>query len=64
MERITPIVKLNLKPQCKSEVYISIMMYKVDSTKDLDVVIPMYNRKEYSDNYSQTSRSLWKFYGD
>ena len=31
---------------------------------DLDVVIPMYNLIEYSDNYSKTSGSLWQYYGD
>ena len=26
--------------------------------------MPMYNLIEYSDNYSKTSRSLWKYYKD
>ena len=26
----------------------------------IDVVMPMYNLIEYSDNYSNTSGSLWK----
>ena len=39
---------------------------KVDSAKDIDIVIPMYNLIEYSDNYSKTSasRSLWKYCKD
>ena len=34
---------------------------QVDNTKDLDVVMPMYNLIEYSDNYSKTSGSLWQY---
>ena len=33
---------------------------KVDNAKDIDVVMPMYNLIEYSDNYSKTSGSLWQ----
>ena len=32
----------------------------VDNAKDLDIVIPMYNLIEYSDNYSKTSGSVWQ----
>ena len=32
----------------------------VDDAKDIDIVIPMYNLIEYSDNYSKTSGSLWQ----
>ena len=32
--------------------------------KDLDVVRPMYNLIEYTDNYSKTSGSLWQYYRD
>ena len=35
---------------------------QIDHRKDLDVVMPMYNLIEYSDNYSKTSRSLWQCY--
>ena len=31
---------------------------QIDKAKDLDVVIPMYNFVEYSDNYSRTSGVL------
>ena len=31
---------------------------QVDNAKDLDVVIPVYNLIEYSDNYFATSGSL------
>ena len=33
---------------------------QVDNVKDIDVVMPMYNLIEYSDNYSKTSGSLWQ----
>ena len=29
-----------------------------------DIVMPMYNLIEYSDNYSKTSGSLWQYYKD
>ena len=31
----------------------------LDNAKDIDIVMPMYNLIEYSDNYSKTSESLW-----
>ena len=31
----------------------------VDNADNLDIVMPMYNLIEYSDNYSDTSGSLW-----
>ena len=31
----------------------------IDTAEDLDIVMPMYNLLEYSDNYSITSGSLW-----
>ena len=34
---------------------------RVDNTDNLDIVMPMYNLIEYSDNYSDTSGSLWQF---
>ena len=30
----------------------------IDSAEDIDIVTPMYNLLEYSDNYSMTSESL------
>ena len=33
-----------------------------DSAEDLDIVMPMYNLLEYSDNYSKTSGNLWNYY--
>ena len=31
---------------------------QIDSCKDIDIIMPMYNLREYSDNYAKTSRSL------
>ena len=33
----------------------------VDNADNLDIVMPMYNLTEYSDNYLDTSESLWQF---
>ena len=35
-----------------------------DNAKDIDIVKPMYNLIEYSDNYSKTSGGLWNYYRD
>ena len=37
---------------------------KIDNAKDIDIVMPMCNLIEYSDNYSKTSGSLWQYYKD
>ena len=37
---------------------------EIDNAKDLDIVKPMYNIMEYSDNYSKTSGSLWEYCRD
>ena len=36
----------------------------IDISEDLDIVIPMYNLLEHSDNYYLTSGSLWNYYED
>ena len=36
----------------------------IDNAHDIDVVMPMYNLIEYSDDYSKTSGSLWQYYKD
>ena len=36
----------------------------IDTAQDNDIVMPMYNLIEYSDNYSKTSGSLWQYYRD
>ena len=37
---------------------------QIDNEKDIDIVMPMYNLIEYSDNYAKTSGSLWQYYRD
>ena len=37
---------------------------QTDNAKNIYVVMPMYNLIEYSDNYSDTSGSLWQYYTD
>ena len=37
---------------------------QVHNTKDLYVVMPMYNLIEYLNNCSKTSGSLWQYYRD
>ena len=37
---------------------------QIDNVKHIDIVMPMYNLIEYSDNYAKTSRSLWQYYRD
>ena len=36
----------------------------IDTARDIDIVMPMYNLIEYSDNYSKTSESLRQYYKD
>ena len=36
----------------------------VDDANNLDIIMPMYNLIEYSDNYSDTSGGLWQFKRD
>ena len=36
----------------------------VDKENHIDIAMPMYNLIEYSDNYSNTLRSLWQFKRD
>ena len=37
---------------------------QVDSAKDIDVLMPVYNLIDYSDDYSKNWGSLWKCYRD
>ena len=34
----------------------------IDNAKNIDIVMPMYNLIEYSDNYAKTSGSLYQYY--
>ena len=37
---------------------------QIDNAKDVDIVMPMYNLSQYSDNYAKTSGSLWQYCKD
>ena len=37
---------------------------QIDNAKDIDIVMPMYNLIEYSNNYAKTSGSLWQYFRD
>ena len=37
---------------------------QIDNAKDNDIVMPMYNLIEYSDNYAKTKGSLWQYSKD
>ena len=37
---------------------------EIDNAQDIDIVMPMYNLIEYSNNYSKTSGSLWQYCKD
>ena len=37
---------------------------KIDNAQDIEIVMPMYNLIEYSDNYSKTSGGLWQYCKD
>ena len=34
------------------------------NAKDIDIIMPMYNLIEYSDNYAKTKGSLWQYFRD
>ena len=35
---------------------------EVDNAKDIDIIMPMYNLIEYSDNYAKTTGRLWQYF--
>ena len=37
---------------------------EIDNCKDIDIVMPMYNFIENSDNYAKIYRLLWQYYID
>ena len=37
---------------------------QIDNAKDIDIVMPMHNLIEYSDNYAKTTGSLWQYCKD
>ena len=46
--------------ECRTETYETF----VDDAEHINIAMPMYNLIEYSDNYSDTSESLWQFKRD
>ena len=57
--------KLHLKivhhlKKCRTEINETF----VDDAEHINIAMPMYNLIEYSDNYSDTSGSLWQFKSD
>ena len=36
----------------------------IETAENLDIIMPVYNLIEYSDNYSDSSGSLWQFKRD
>ena len=61
-ERNTVVIFKNITPlvNCKSE----INNIEIDNATDINIVMPMHNLIEYSDNCSKTSESLWQYYKD
>ena len=59
-ERHKGVIFKNCAPfiNCKSEINNT----EIDNAKDIDIVIPMHNLIECSDNYSKTSESLCQYY--
>ena len=37
---------------------------QIDNAKDIDIIMPMYNLIEYSDNCAKTTGSLWQYFRD
>ena len=37
---------------------------QVDNAKDIDIIMPMHNLIEFSDNYAKTTGSLWRYFRD
>ena len=56
-ERTKGVIFKNCAPftDCISEINNT----QINNAKDVDVVIPMHNLIEYTDNYSKTSGTLW-----
>ena len=54
----------NLKAILKSFVHLLTVWVnnkQIDNANGLDVLVPMYNLIQYSDNYSKILRGLWQF---
>ena len=59
-ERDKGVVFKNYAPfiNCKTEINNT----EINNAKDIDIVMPMFNLTEYSDNYSKTSGNLYHYY--
>ena len=51
---------MSLFKKCRTEINETF----VDYAENINIAMPMYNLIEYSDNYSDTSGSLWQFKRD
>ena len=56
-ERSKGVISKNWAPFIKCISKINDM--EIDNAQDIDIVMPMYNLIEYSDNFSKTFRSSW-----
>ena len=58
----TQVIFKNCAPfeKCRTEINETF----IDEAKHINITMPMYNFIEYSDNYSDTSGSLWQFKRD
>ena len=61
-ERNKGVIFKNCAPITKC--IIRINNIEIDNAQVIDIVVPIYNLIEYSDNYSKTSGSFWQFYKD
>ena len=61
-ERNKRVIFKNCAPfvNCKSEINNT----EIDNAKGIEMVMPMYNLIEYSDNYSKASAILWQYSKD
>ena len=64
MQELRIIQRLHLKIVHHSENAEQINDTFIDEAEHINIVMPMYNLIEYSDNYSDTSGSLWQFKRD
>ena len=58
----TPIAFKNCAPFTRCVTHIN--DEHVETAENLDIIMPMYNFLEYSDNYADSSGSLWQFKRD
>ena len=61
-DAVTQVVFKNCAPfeKCRTEINETF----IDEAMHINITMPMYNLIEYSDNYSDTSGSLWHFKRD